>query len=288
VTATGDEVSCAACGTVGQNADWRIAWRAPADVVARIAIEQQIWGEWATPRDRPHEPAQPSLDVWLGQRLLQQVREHYPELRDVDGKRVLDVGATLRYGIRFVKAGAARLDQVEVTVGSQELAVCRLEHEGVAWRGRVFFHTAPAEALPFPDQAFDVVFSSGTIAHTLRERSLPELVRVLRPGGVMLLIVAYLARPLRYARRRSSRIDRSKSGNNDPVGTHDIAHVRRLLDDVRWAPFDVLWLPWGQIFGDRGKRHVNRIDAALGSWGGVAYVLGTSCWVAGRKRIAPH
>lgn len=42
---------------------------------------------------------------------------------------------------------------------------------------------AAAEALPFPDDRFDVAVANHMLYHVARERALPELRRVLRPGG---------------------------------------------------------------------------------------------------------
>ena len=45
------------------------------------------------------------------------------------------------------------------------------------------FHEGSAEALPFDDNSFDVVFSSTVIQRVNADLMLPELVRVVRPGG---------------------------------------------------------------------------------------------------------
>ncbi|MFF2406347.1 class I SAM-dependent methyltransferase [Streptomyces sp. NPDC058092] len=44
-----------------------------------------------------------------------------------------------------------------------------------------------AERLPFGDAGFDCVYSYGALHHTRLERSLPEVARVLVPGGVAVL-----------------------------------------------------------------------------------------------------
>ena len=47
----------------------------------------------------------------------------------------------------------------------------------------VNFHEGSAEALPFDDNSFDVVFSSTVIQRVNADLMLPELVRVVKPGG---------------------------------------------------------------------------------------------------------
>ena len=47
----------------------------------------------------------------------------------------------------------------------------------------ITFEEGNAEALPFPDNSFDVVMSSTVIQRVDADRMLPEMVRVARPGG---------------------------------------------------------------------------------------------------------
>jgi SAM-dependent methyltransferase len=54
--------------------------------------------------------------------------------------------------------------------------------------GNVSFQTADAESLPFPDNDFDVIISNGVFNLTLnKEKALKEALRVLKPGGRLLL-----------------------------------------------------------------------------------------------------
>jgi ubiquinone/menaquinone biosynthesis C-methylase UbiE len=49
---------------------------------------------------------------------------------------------------------------------------------------RATFHVAPAEELPIPDQAADLIVSSLSFHHWVDQaRGLQEIARVLRPGG---------------------------------------------------------------------------------------------------------
>lgn len=65
-----------------------------------------------------------------------------------------------------------------------DVAPAWLDAVPAPWSGRVRFHGGvAAEALPFPEAAFDVVTSQFGIEYSELERSLPEAVRVLRAGG---------------------------------------------------------------------------------------------------------
>jgi ubiquinone/menaquinone biosynthesis C-methylase UbiE len=70
------------------------------------------------------------------------------------------------------------------------------------------FQTADVCALPFQDGAFDAVYCAHMIYHiddpAAQEEAIAELVRVVRPGGVVVIVAANprpLAFPLRLARR---------------------------------------------------------------------------------------
>jgi SAM-dependent methyltransferase len=112
---------------------------------------------------------------------LQIVGENLCESVDVSsGERVLDVAA----GNGNASLAAARRG-CEVTASDYvpallEGALGRAASEGLAIDTR----QADAEALPFPDDSFDVVLSTfGVMFSPNQERAAAELVRVCRPGG---------------------------------------------------------------------------------------------------------
>jgi SAM-dependent methyltransferase len=103
---------------------------------------------------------------------------------------VLEVGVGLGTDfVRFARAGA-RAVGIDLTAASVEAVQRRLAQEGLAADVRV----ADAEALPFDDASFDLVWSYGVLHHTPdTPKALGEIRRVLRPDGE--------ARVMLYARR---------------------------------------------------------------------------------------
>jgi SAM-dependent methyltransferase len=96
------------------------------------------------------------------------------------GARVLDVGA----GTGKLTRGlvAAGFDVVAVEPGSAMLDQLRLavpEAEGLE---------APAETIPLPEASVDAAFAAQAFHWVDRERALPELQRVIRPGGGLALV----------------------------------------------------------------------------------------------------
>ena len=97
---------------------------------------------------------------------------------------VLDVGC----GTGFATEGL--LERVEEVHGlDQSVHQMRRAFAKFGTRGRVRFHRGDAERLPFADDAFDVVWSSGSIEYWPNPvAALREFRRVARPGGQVLVV----------------------------------------------------------------------------------------------------
>jgi ubiquinone/menaquinone biosynthesis C-methylase UbiE len=96
------------------------------------------------------------------------------------GKKVLEIGVGMGADfLRWVRGGA-RATGVDLTERAVTLTRRRLAEEGLDADVRV----ADAEHLPFPDGAFDIVYSWGVLHHTPDPAlALAEAGRVLAPGG---------------------------------------------------------------------------------------------------------
>jgi SAM-dependent methyltransferase len=97
-----------------------------------------------------------------------------------DGSRVLDVGAgtgkltrglvALGFEVVAVEPGGPMLAQLRRAVPEAET------------------HEAPAEAIPLPDESVDAAFAGQAFHWFDRARALPELQRVIAPGGGLALL----------------------------------------------------------------------------------------------------
>jgi ubiquinone/menaquinone biosynthesis C-methylase UbiE len=114
----------------------------------------------------------------------------FAEFERWQGKKVLEVGVGLGTDfVRFVRAGAEATG-IDLTEAAAGLVRKRLELEALDAEVRA----ADAEALPFADGSFDLVYSWGVLHHTPDTRkALDEVHRVLAPGGE--------ARIMLYSRR---------------------------------------------------------------------------------------
>jgi ubiquinone/menaquinone biosynthesis C-methylase UbiE len=98
------------------------------------------------------------------------------------GKRVLEIGVGM--GADFTRWGraGARAIGVDLTERAAGLTNKRLHAEGLENSCSVAI--GDAEQLPFPDTAFDQVYSWGVLHHTPdTAAAVQEAIRVLRPGG---------------------------------------------------------------------------------------------------------
>lgn len=104
------------------------------------------------------------------------------------GKICLDAGCGGgRYLAALAQLGAKEVKGVDISAQAVQAANARLAERGLSQARAV---TASVLALPFPDNYFDYVVSSGVIHHTPAPfRAWQELVRVLKPGGKMFLSV---------------------------------------------------------------------------------------------------
>ena len=110
-------------------------------------------------------------------------------------KDVLEVGCGSGIAAQMLAEAGARLTAVDLTPWAVETTRKRLDAFG--FEANVL--EADAEALPFSDASYDLVFSWGVIHHSSdMDRALGELVRVCRPGGKLVLMV-YNRHSLFYA-----------------------------------------------------------------------------------------
>ena len=113
-------------------------------------------------------------------------RESLDAVAGMSVRRVLDVGCGAG---QELLPFATQLDAmcVGVDVASEAGMTGRELFANYAPNTRVRFARATGEALPFPENVFDVTICRLALPYTDNARCLRELARVLRPGGVLLL-----------------------------------------------------------------------------------------------------
>lgn len=130
------------------------------------------------------------------------------------GLRVLELGCGLGTdGVQFARAGADYTG-VDLTEAAIDLARRNFSQRGLSGT----FQTADAEALAFPDESFDLVYSHGVLHHTPDTvQAIREVRRVLRPGAQAVVMLYHrhsynYAVNIRLLRRAGARLLKWDSG----------------------------------------------------------------------------
>lgn len=102
------------------------------------------------------------------------------------GRAVLDIGAGNGYVASRYARARARVYGIDLTRTGVDLCRQRFEREGLHGA----FYVADAERLPFRDESFDCVCSTGVLHHTPRpEAAVAEIRRVLKTRGRLILML---------------------------------------------------------------------------------------------------
>jgi len=165
---------------------------------------------------------------------------HYlPRLVDFAGyrdKRLLEVGCGIGTDLVRFARGGARVTGLDLSETAISLARSNTGLHGLA--GRVDLFLGNAEALPFEDGSFDVVYGHGVVQYTADPaRLVSECRRVLAPGGTAIFMVYNRVSWLNLL----SHVMRVDLEHEDaPVlRKYSIGELRRLLsgfDSVRIVP----------------------------------------------------
>ena len=186
--------------------------------------------------DNPNHP------IWERRRLHHKVLD-YLLSRPVRGLRVLDYGCgTGDWGIMLATEGA-RVTLLDLSPKAIELGLRRARASAVAPRVRGEARDA-ADLSCFGDGEFDLVYASAALHHTLKYAgALEELVRVISPGGELVLAETWGNNPLlTSARRLRATLAREaeEAGEEIVLNDAEVERLRSYFETVSVEPLNLL------------------------------------------------
>jgi ubiquinone/menaquinone biosynthesis C-methylase UbiE len=134
------------------------------------------------------------------------------------GKRILDLGAGAGEASLYFASRGARVTALDISPAQLEVLSRAASTRGLAVEALAI----PAEELPFPDQTFDIAYGNSVLHHVDCQRVIPEVRRVLKPGGRAAFIEPLAYNPLVRVYRRMGA----------DIHTPDERPLRML--DIRW------------------------------------------------------
>lgn len=141
--------------------------------------------------------------------------------KKVKGKKVLDYGCGNGVHLPFLSRHAQEVIAIDLSQPSLDIAAQRLKKDGL--EAGVSLIKMDCEQLAFPDNSFDVIFDGGTFSSVDLDRALPELSRVLKPGGCLIGIETLGHNPIANLNRKLN----EKSGKRTEWAA---SHIFKLSD----------------------------------------------------------
>ena len=182
------------------------------------------------------------------------------------GRSALDYGCGLGdWGVLMATEGA-RVALLDLSPVAIEIGLRRAAANGVAGRVRGFARDA-ADLSCFADGEFDLIYASAAVHHTLKyPNALAELVRVLRPGGKLILAETYgNNRLLNWMRRARWRLSRQpdEAGEDIILGDRELDLLSAHFSRVEVTPMNLLAMAKRIFRGRFGSRTVRGVIGLL-------------------------
>jgi ubiquinone/menaquinone biosynthesis C-methylase UbiE len=152
-------------------------------------------------------------------------------LPNLNGARVLDIGVGEGQSSVLLARSGAQVTGIDISgealTRANELAKrCGVKPEFIRMAG---------EELRFPDASFDAILCISAYHHMDLERATAEFVRVLRPGGRVVMIEPLATNPPAWLYRRVGRLfAREATSEETPLRVADLKLLRQCFRRVEW------------------------------------------------------
>ncbi|MBI5631760.1 MAG: methyltransferase domain-containing protein [Elusimicrobia bacterium] len=163
----------------------------------------------------------------------------YEKLSPVAGKSLLDLGCGAGETSVYLALQGAEVTAVDISPEMVAMAQKLAARHGV----RLKSLACVAEALPFADGSFDLVFGNGVLHHVELVPALKEIRRVLKPGGKAAFIEPLKHNPVIEIYRRLASDNRTPT--EFPLGFGDLERIREVFPKLHHKEF---WLATLYLF----------------------------------------
>jgi 2-polyprenyl-3-methyl-5-hydroxy-6-metoxy-1,4-benzoquinol methylase len=165
-------------------------------------------------------------------------------LGDVAGRRVLEVGCGSGALAVYLALQGAEVVGIDVSQGNCRVANRRAEVSRVA--GRATFRAEPVEHLDDPDGHYDLIVGNQVLHHLELAQAIPNLHRMLKPGGRAVFCEPVLFAPQALGRLRDSAMvtrrfpSRKDTPDERAISRSDLAEITRSFGRSETRPFQLL------------------------------------------------
>jgi ubiquinone/menaquinone biosynthesis C-methylase UbiE len=159
-------------------------------------------------------------------------------LGDVTGKYLLDLGCGAGENSVYFARKGARCVAGDFSAGMVEVARCLAQRHGVEISAR----TINAMDIDFSDKTFDIVYAANLLHHVDTKKSLNEIHRVLKPGGVACLWDPLKHNPLINIYRKMATEVRTPV--EQPLDIRVVEIFKKMFSNVEYDTFwfATLWI----------------------------------------------
>ena len=135
----------------------------------------------------------------------QALQEHTAAKVRSKGMKILDVGSPKIFGLYLAYSMAVHVDLTDISRLNLDEYQLLWENIQKNAKGMASFRLQDARALSYESEQFDVVYSMSVVEHVEGEegdvRAIREMIRVLKPGGLLILSVPFGNRYVEQWRR---------------------------------------------------------------------------------------
>lgn len=152
-------------------------------------------------------------------------------LPKLKGARVLDIGVGEGQSSVLLARAGAQVTGIDISSEALARATELAKRCGV----KPEFMQMAGEELRFPDASFDAILCISAYHHMDLERATAEFVRVLRPGGRVVMIEPLATNPPAWLYRRVGRLfAREATSEESPLRVADLRTLRQHFRRVEW------------------------------------------------------